>query len=69
MNVNFSLLVPEYVLVGVAFAVLTVDFMLPRRHRFHLSWLAAGGLVLSAVVDGPKMGYRRNSLRWAVHRR
>ncbi|HIK99075.1 MAG TPA: NADH-quinone oxidoreductase subunit N, partial [Dehalococcoidia bacterium] len=50
MNVNFSLLAPEYVLVGVAFAVLTIDFMLPRRYRFHLSWFAAGGLVLSAVV-------------------
>ncbi|MBT3943036.1 MAG: NADH-quinone oxidoreductase subunit N [Chloroflexi bacterium] len=50
MNVNFSLLVPEYVLVGVAFVVLTVDFILPRRHRIHLSWLAAAGLVLSAMV-------------------
>ena len=50
MNVNFSLLVPEYVLVGVAFVVLAADFMLPRRHRIHLSWLAAAGLVVSAVV-------------------
>ncbi len=50
MNVNFSLLVPEYVLVGVAFVVLTADFLLPRQHRFHLSWLAAAGLVVSAAV-------------------
>ncbi|HJM53384.1 MAG TPA: NADH-quinone oxidoreductase subunit N [Dehalococcoidia bacterium] len=50
MNINFSLLVPEYVLVGVAFAVLAADLLLPRQHRFHLSWLAAGGLVVSAVV-------------------
>ena len=50
MNINFALLVPEYFLVGVAFAVLTADFLLPRRHRFNLSWLAAGGLVASAVI-------------------
>ena len=50
MNVNFALLSPEYVLVGVAFVVLTVDFLLPREHRIHLSWLAAGGLLASAVV-------------------
>jgi NADH-quinone oxidoreductase subunit N len=50
MSVNFSLLIPEYVLVGVAFAVLTVDFLIPRRYRIHLSWLAAAGLIVSAVV-------------------
>ncbi len=50
MNVNFSLLVPEYVLVGVAFVILTVDFLVPRHQRVHLSWLAAGGLILSAVI-------------------
>jgi NADH-quinone oxidoreductase subunit N len=50
MNVNFALLTPEFVLAGVAFLVLTVDFMLPEERRYGLGWLAAAGLVAAAVV-------------------
>ena len=48
--VNFALLAPEYVLVGVGILVFIADFFVPKARRPDLGWLALLGLVAALAV-------------------
>ncbi len=54
MNVDFTLLIPEFILAGVGLLVLVVDMAWPSRWGRHLNVVtastAAAGLVLAGVV-------------------
>ena len=41
---DFTLLTPEFLLVGLAFAVLAIDLVMPSRHKHLLAYVAAAGL-------------------------
>ncbi len=45
MNVNFALLLPEFLVMGLAFAILTADFFLKIDRKHFLGYLAALGLI------------------------
>ncbi|MEE9199479.1 MAG: NADH-quinone oxidoreductase subunit N [Dehalococcoidia bacterium] len=45
MNVNFALLVPEFLMAGVAFLVLAVDLFLPEDKKAYLPYLGVAGLL------------------------
>ncbi len=53
MSNDFTLLLPEFLLTGLAFLILSVDFVLPSRNKHLLAYLAviglAGTLVFSLV--------------------
>ena len=54
MNIDFTLLIPEFVLAGVGLLVLAVDMVLPRDHAHRniaLAGVAAAGL-LAALLWG-----------------
>lgn len=40
MNNNFLLLIPEFIVTGLAFVVLTLDLFLPERHKWTLPFAA-----------------------------
>lgn len=46
---NFFLLLPEFVLVGVAFVVLGLDLFLPREQKHHLAYYSAAGILVTAA--------------------
>ena len=48
MNVDFALLVPEFLLVGLAFALFTVDLFIPNDKKGILPYLAVIGLLAVA---------------------
>ena len=50
MNNNFLLLVPEFMVTGLAFAILTFDFFIGRDRKHWLGYLAAVGLAVTLVV-------------------
>ena len=54
MNVDFSLLIPEFILAGAGFAVLLVDLLLPKsmeaRRPVATAATAIAGLALTAIV-------------------
>ena len=50
MNTNFLLLIPEFMVTGLAFGILTLDFVLPSARKHWLAYVAAGGLVATLVV-------------------
>ncbi|GIT74937.1 MAG: hypothetical protein Ct9H300mP29_9310 [Candidatus Neomarinimicrobiota bacterium] len=43
---NFHLIYPEFLLTGLAFLVLTLDFFLPENRKFLLSWVSSLGMAL-----------------------
>ena len=51
MNNNFLLLIPEIMVVGVAFVVLGLDLFLPERRKWMLPFVAVAGLVAALVVS------------------
>ena len=51
MNNNFLLLIPEIMVVGVAFVVLGLDLFLPERRKWVLPFVAVAGLVAALVVS------------------
>ena len=48
MNVDFALLVPEFLLVGLAFVLFTVDLFIPNDKKGILPYLAVAGLLAVA---------------------
>ena len=52
MSNNFLLLLPEFMATGLAFMILTLDFVLGRERKHWLGYIAAGGLaiVLTAIL-------------------
>lgn len=51
MNNNFLLLIPEFIVTGLAFVVLTLDLFLPERRKWVLPFVAVAGLVVAFVVS------------------
>ena len=51
MNNNFLLLVPEFIVTGLAFVVLTLDLFLPERRKWVLPFVAVAGLAVALVVS------------------
>ncbi|MFQ5874185.1 MAG: NADH-quinone oxidoreductase subunit N [Dehalococcoidia bacterium] len=45
MNINFALLVPEFLVAGVAFLVLAADLLLPEDKKGYLPYLGSAGLL------------------------
>ena len=45
MNINFALLVPEFILAGVVFLVLAADLILPEDKKSYLAYLGSAGLL------------------------
>ena len=50
MNNNFLLLIPEFMVTGLAFVILTFDFFMSRDRKHWLGYLAAAGLAITLVV-------------------
>ena len=50
MSNNFLLLLPEFMVTGLAFVVLTLDFITSRDRKHWLGYVAAAGLTLTLVV-------------------
>ena len=48
MNVDFALLVPEFLLIGLAFVLFTVDLFIPNDKKEVLPYLAVAGLLAVA---------------------
>ena len=51
MNNNFLLLLPEFIVTGLAFVVLGLDLFLPERWKWVLPIVAVVGLVVALVVS------------------
>ena len=51
MNNNFLLLLPEFIVTGLAFLVLTLDLFLHERHKWTLPFVAVAGLVVALAVS------------------
>ena len=51
MNNNFLLLLPEFIVTGLAFVVLTLDLFLPERRKWTLPFVAVAGLAVALVVS------------------
>ena len=51
MNNNFLLLLPEFIVTGLAFVVLTLDLFLPERRKWALPFVAVAGLAVALVVS------------------
>ena len=45
MNIDFALLVPEFLLVGLAFVLFGVDLFIPENKKGVLPFLAVAGLL------------------------
>lgn len=45
MNIDFALLVPEFLIAGVAFVVLAVDLVIPKNLKGYLPYLGVAGLI------------------------
>ena len=50
MNNNFLLLIPEFMVTGLAFAILTLDFVTSRDRKHWLGYVAAAGLAVTLAV-------------------
>ena len=50
MSNNFLLLLPEFMATGLAFVVLTLDFVTDRDRKHWLGYVAAAGLAVTLVV-------------------
>lgn len=62
MNNNFLLLLPEFIVTGMAFVVLTLDLFLPERRKWTLPFVAVAGLALALVVSLTYLWGVRDSL-------
>ena len=50
MNNNFLLLTPEFMVTGLAFGILTLDFFIRRERKHWLGYVGAAGLLLTLAV-------------------
>jgi NADH-quinone oxidoreductase subunit N len=51
LNLDYSLLIPEYLLGGLAVLILAVDMLMPNVRKSMLPVIAAAGLVITFVVS------------------
>jgi NADH-quinone oxidoreductase subunit N len=51
LNLDYSLLVPEYILAGLAALVLVIDLLFPKVRKDTLPIITAGGLALAFAVS------------------
>ncbi len=51
LNLEYSLLIPEYILGGLAILIIAIDLMLPKVHKGALPYITAGGLALAFFVS------------------
>ena len=51
MSNNFLLLIPEFIVTGLAFVVLTLDLFLPERRKWVLPFVAVAGLAVALVIS------------------
>ena len=51
LNLDYSLLIPEYILGLLAFVIIGIDIMLPKVRKQTLAYIAAGGLLLALVAS------------------
>ena len=51
MNNDFLLLIPEFIVTGLAFVVLTLDLFLPERRKWVLPFVAVAGLAVALVIS------------------
>ena len=51
MNNNFLLLIPEFIVAGFAFVVLTLDLFLAERHKWMLPFVAVAGLAAALAAS------------------
>jgi NADH-quinone oxidoreductase subunit N len=51
INLDYGLLVPEYILGGLAVLVIVIDLFMPRARKETLPWITAAGLVLAFIVS------------------
>jgi NADH-quinone oxidoreductase subunit N len=52
MNVDFSLLIPEFILAGAGFLVLLVDLLVPKSQEYRRNVVTAATAVLGLAVTG-----------------
>ena len=62
MSNNFLLLMPEFLVTGLAFAVLSLDFVLRREHKHMLGYVSAIGLVAILAVALAQLWSTRDEL-------
>ena len=48
---DFSLLLPEFLVTGLAFVVLTADFFVRNEHKHYLAYLSVIGLAIILAVS------------------
>ena len=51
LNLDYSLLIPEYILGALALAIIGVDLMMPNVRKQVLPWITLGGLLVAFIVS------------------
>jgi NADH-quinone oxidoreductase subunit N len=51
LNLDYSLLIPEYILGGLAVLIVAIDLFVPKIRKDMLAYITAAGLVLAFVVS------------------
>ncbi|MGH2352069.1 MAG: NADH-quinone oxidoreductase subunit N [Chloroflexota bacterium] len=59
-QLDYSLVVPVFMLLGLIFFTWLLDLMLPRRHKAAIGWVAIAGLVVCVATAVPLWGVRAN---------
>ncbi|HEV2121809.1 MAG TPA: NADH-quinone oxidoreductase subunit N [Chloroflexota bacterium] len=59
-QLNYALVVPDFVLLGLIFVALTLDLFLPLRHKPWIGWVSIVGLVACIATAVPLWGTRAN---------
>ncbi|HYM16253.1 MAG TPA: NADH-quinone oxidoreductase subunit N [Dehalococcoidia bacterium] len=60
LNFDYSLFIPEYLLVGLVLAVMALDLFAPGFRKAWLSWVAAAGLAAVAAASLAWVGKQSN---------
>ena len=47
LNLDYSLLIPEYILGGLALLIIVVDLFMPKVRKESLPYITAAGLVVA----------------------
>jgi NADH-quinone oxidoreductase subunit N len=52
---QFEPIAPEFLVIGVALAILVIDLFTDRKHKYVLGWLGLAGIICSAVLTSQLM--------------
>lgn len=63
---DFTYLLPEFVLTGLALVVLVLDALLPRAKHNIIAWLSVAGLVATAILVVPQFSMNATAGRGLV---